>query len=445
MVKIKKDPILLLFYTIIIISSFYLGHYFAYGWIENLFDIYTGATVFTFSIYLLSLLSINERNPFSLEFLIRLVFSIGTAGLFSSAISYYLPLWRFNPRALVYLSFIILFFVYVFRVILYRFTTKSIENVMIIGSGKAAKIIGDCIEKYNLLYKLKGYIDYEKSHYEDLDPKYIYRDIDNIEETLKKNDVNLIILAQELEQDDLLLQYVVNMKLKGYKVVYMADIYESLTGKVPIKFINNNWFINSDFYSIYSKFFQNIKRIIDIIGSIIGLILTSPIILITMLLIKLEDRGPIFFLQERVGLNGDIFKIIKFRSMKVGSEKGALYTAKGDSRITRIGNFIRKTRVDEIPQFINVLKGEMSIIGPRAEWIKLVNEYEKKIPYYKIRHLVKPGITGWAQVEFQYGASIDDAFEKLQYDLYYIKHNNLMLDIIIFIKTVGVMFFFKGR
>ncbi len=437
--------LVILLYSVSIILSLFIGHITAYNAFFNLIEVYTTATVITFTLHLFLLLTISEKNPLTFIFFVKIVVAIGSAGVLSSALSFYLPGWRFNPKGLVFSSLSILVLVYFIRIILYLFTKREKENVMIIGTGKEAVIIGEIITKAKSFFNLIGFMDYEKSHYENIDPKLVYRDIDNIEETLKKNNVNLIVMAQELEQNDNLLKSVAQMKLSGYKVVYMADFYERLTGKVPINFINNNWIIQSEFYSIYSSFFQNSKRLMDLGISIIGLVLSSPVLLLTALLIKIEDRGPIFFLQDRVGVNGKLFKIIKFRSMKVGSEKGNKYTQEGDNRITKIGNFIRKVRIDELPQFINVLKGEMSFIGPRAEWNKLVEDYEKKIPYYSIRHVVKPGITGWAQVEFRYGASIDDAFEKLQYDLYYIKHQSILLDFVIIFKTIKVVLSLGGR
>ncbi len=433
-------------YSVIIIISLYIGHYIAYGWIlKNIFVTYTGATLLIISIYTTMMLTSNLKNPLNLIIFLKYVFSLGSAWVLSSTFYYYLYDYKFMPRALLYSTIMIFIFSYVYKIFLFYFTKQSVMNVMIIGTGKEAKFLSDEIKNYPKEYDFKGYIDYEKSNYEDLDPKKVYRDIDSIEKILNENNVDLIILADELKEDDNLLKNVVDMKLLGYNVTYMANFYEILTGKVPINYINNNWFINSDFYAIYNKFYLVIKRLQDIFISLLGLIFASPVLLIVMLLIKLEDGGSIFFLQNRVGAGGKIFKIIKFRTMKMGSEKGSKYTLENDNRITKIGSFLRKTRIDEIPQFINVLKGDMSVIGPRAEWDKLVDEYIKEISYYNIRNLIKPGITGWAQVEYRYGANLNDTFEKLQYDLFYIKHQSLILDLSIVFKTVKVVFRLAGR
>ncbi len=188
-----------------------------------------------------------------------------------------------------------------------------------------------------------------------------------------------------------------------------------------------------------------VKRVLDIIFSLLGLLISLVITIPVAILIKLESKGPIFYRQKRVGLNNNIFECIKFRSMTVDAEKyGAIWASKNDSRVTRVGKIIRKLRIDEIPQMWNVLKGEMSFIGPRPERPEFVYQLEKKIPYYNLRHSVKPGITGWAQVCYPYGASEEDALEKLKYDLYYIKNLSLFLDFQILLKTAKVVLLGKG-
>jgi lipopolysaccharide/colanic/teichoic acid biosynthesis glycosyltransferase len=182
----------------------------------------------------------------------------------------------------------------------------------------------------------------------------------------------------------------------------------------------------------------------DVILSLVGLILFAPFFPFLALAIWLQDRGPVFFHQTRVGRNRELFEAYKLRSMRV-HHAGAVYTSERDDRITPIGRFLRASRLDEVPQLWNVLRGDMSLIGPRAEWVKLVEEYEQKIPCYHFRHLVKPGITGWAQVNYPYGASIDDTLRKLEYDLYYIRFFSFTLDASIVLKTIHVMLFGKGR
>ena len=188
-----------------------------------------------------------------------------------------------------------------------------------------------------------------------------------------------------------------------------------------------------------------IRSVTHRLVALLGAILSLPIALVTMMLIKLESPGPIFYKQERVGKNGKSFKIMKFRSMRVDAEKeGPVWASSGDDRVTRVGRVIRKIRVDEIPQFWNILRGEMNFVGPRPERPHFVSQLAEEIPYYEQRHLIAPGLTGWAQIKYPYGASIEDARQKLQYDLYYIKNQSLMLDAIIMFETVKIILFGRG-
>jgi len=189
------------------------------------------------------------------------------------------------------------------------------------------------------------------------------------------------------------------------------------------------------------------KRSFDIICSTLILALTFPIMFMAALAVWFEDRGPVFYSQERVGMDGEIFRVHKFRSMRTDAEKGGKpqWAQQNDPRITRVGNFMRKTRIDELPQILNVFKGEMSFVGPRPERQYFVEQLIEVVPYYNVRHSVKPGITGWAQVRYGYGSSAEDALQKLQYDLYYVKNNSLFLDVLILIDTLKVVLFRSGR
>ncbi len=209
--------------------------------------------------------------------------------------------------------------------------------------------------------------------------------------------------------------------------------------------MNQTWLFQEGFQIAREPVFERLKRASDIVLSLLGLILASPLILLAGLAVWLEDRGPVFFRQLRVGRNRVKFSLLKLRSMRPATGSGDPYTQPGDVRITRIGRFLRATRIDEFPQLWNVLRGDMSLIGPRAEWDRLVEEYERQIPCYYFRHLVKPGITGWAQVNYPYGANLEDTLRKLEYDLYYIRHFSFTLDASIVLKTIHIMLFGKGR
>lgn len=236
-------------------------------------------------------------------------------------------------------------------------------------------------------------------------------------------------------------------RLRGVRVYDLADFYERTWYKVPVFYLQSSWFaLSQGFDLLHNPIGLRIKRIIDITCSLLLLALTSPVLLLAVTAIRAEGRGPILFRQVRVGENGRHFTVLKLRSMRVDAEKdGAKWAAKNDSRITRVGAFIRATRIDELPQLINVLRGEMSFIGPRPERPEFTGMLEEQIPFYSLRHILKPGVTGWAQVMYPYGASVDDAKEKLQFELYYIKNYSLLLDVAIILKTIRVVVFGKGR
>ncbi|MBT8038312.1 MAG: sugar transferase [Verrucomicrobiae bacterium] len=225
--------------------------------------------------------------------------------------------------------------------------------------------------------------------------------------------------------------------------------YESyLTEKlmiIPPSKISMDWVMNEGFKLNKRVTYDRVKRMNDILFSLLGMIVLSPVLLMTALAVKLTSKGPVIFKQTRVGEREVPFMIYKFRSMRVGSENGAKYTAANDSRLTPIGKFLRKSRLDELPQFWNVFKGDLSIIGPRAEWVELVESYEKKFPYYHFRHAIKPGITGWAQVNYSYGQNDEDTIEKFHYDLYYIRKYTPLLDVIIVVKTFYMVLFGRGQ
>jgi len=228
--------------------------------------------------------------------------------------------------------------------------------------------------------------------------------------------------------------------------VYTTEtFYETYWKRLPLEVVSPAWPLESEFTLVQHSVYNSVKRLLDIVVALLCLIVASPIMLLTALAVLILDGRPILYRQPRTGLYQRVFTLFKFRSMKVGSDKGDGYTREGDVRVTRLGNFLRKSRLDELPQLLNVLRGDMSMIGPRAEWTRLVADYEQQIPNYHFRHLVRPGITGWAQVNYPYGANLEDTLQKLSYDLYYIRNFSMQLDAEVLLKTVYVMLFGKGR
>ncbi len=238
-------------------------------------------------------------------------------------------------------------------------------------------------------------------------------------------------------------QRLVELYFTGVPTYTLELFHQVFWRKIPLYRLNQTWLFQEGFQIAREPVFERLKRASDIALSLVGLVLASPFIAIAALCVWLEDRGPVFFIQRRVGKNHAPFPLLKLRTMRPGG--GDLYTRPGDTRITRVGQFLRSSRLDELPQLWNVLRGEMSLIGPRAEWDRLVENYEREIPCYYFRHLVKPGITGWAQVNYPYGENMEDTVRKLEYDLYYIRHFSFVLDASIVLKTIHIMLFGKGR
>ena len=237
----------------------------------------------------------------------------------------------------------------------------------------------------------------------------------------------------------------VELYFSGVPTYALELFHQVYWRKIPLYRLNQTWLFQEGFQIAREPVFERLKRLMDIAFALIGLVLASPLLLLGGLAVWLEDRGPVFFSQNRVGKNHSPFRIHKLRTMRPSNATGDLYTQPGDVRVTRVGRFLRATRIDEFPQLWNVLIGDMSLIGPRAEWDLLVTNYEREIPCYHFRHLVKPGITGWAQVNYPYGANLEDTLRKLEYDLYYIRHFSFTLDASIILKTIHIMLFGKGR
>lgn len=262
-----------------------------------------------------------------------------------------------------------------------------------------------------------------------------------------KNTDILVDFSNIVDESPEIVSELFEYKQQGLQYYDYIDFYEEYETKLPISNLSPKWFLEAKGFEIYHNNFNlRMKRIIDIIFAIVIGVLAIPVMLLAMIIIKFESKGPIFFKQERIGEGNKKFNIIKFRSMRSDAEKdGPKWAKENDNRVTKWGKIMRATRIDELPQIINVLRGEMSFVGPRPEREFFINQLEKEIPHYKLRHTVKPGLTGWAQVMYPYGASVEDAYSKLQYDLYYIKHHNLLFDLKIFLKTISIVVFGKGR
>lgn len=260
-----------------------------------------------------------------------------------------------------------------------------------------------------------------------------------------KENIKLVITSEEIKNSQEFLQELYETLPLKVRFENLTEFYEQITGKIPVSIIGRIWFLEN-IKNLDRPIYDLFKRAMDISLSIIFALPTAALFPFISVIIKYQDKGPVFYKQKRFGENGKIFTITKFRTMTTSSEKdGPKFTEKNDSRITKIGKFLRDTRIDELPQIINVLKGEMSFIGPRPERPEFVEDFQKQIPFYNFRHIVKPGLTGWAQVNYDYGSSLEDAYKKLQYDLFYIKNKSLILDIDTAFKTIQIIINRKGR
>ena len=260
----------------------------------------------------------------------------------------------------------------------------------------------------------------------------------------------IVIKESSYTIEDSLADDLTELYFRGVPTFTLELFFETYWRKIPLYRINHTWLFQEGFEIARTPVFARTKRVIDIVFSIIGLLIAAPLLILAATLIKLSDGGPVLFRQKRIGQNREPFSILKLRSMKTtqptaGEVGDSRYTQENDPRITKIGSILRKSRLDEVPQLWNVIKGEMSLIGPRAEWDELVEDYQAEIPCYHFRHLVRPGVTGWAQINYPYGASVEDTLRKLEYDLYYIRHFSFVMDAAIVLRTIHLMLFGKGR
>ena len=325
------------------------------------------------------------------------------------------------------------------------------QNIILLGSGGLAQNIFNEIKNrkdsgYTIAVNVQDSLENLDFSYEQGQTETICKkDYDGLCELADELDIKKVIVALKERRGALPLKELVKCRVKGIDVIEGTSFYEMLAGKLIVDQINPAWIIFSEgFYKSRTKRF--FKRSTDLIISLAMLILFSPLILVTAILIKIDPTGPVLFSQERVGKNKKPYMLYKFRSMVEDAEKqsGPVWASDNDKRITRIGSVIRKWRIDEIPQLWNVLKGDMSFVGPRPEREFFVKQLEEAIPYYGERFSVKPGITGWAQVCYRYGASVDDAVEKVNYDLFYIKNMSSFMDLMIVLRTIKIVLFGKG-
>ena len=327
-------------------------------------------------------------------------------------------------------------------------TVHSTRDFLVIGGGDIARSFLNSYRGSDSVQKLRFVSDSPDVFRGPINGEGSPEIEEGVLKTIRKagNSIAGVILAEEPAHiSRALTDALVRLHFERTPVYTLESFYEKFWQKVPVLALDAVWPLQRGFPLSIDTPYASFKRLIDVIFSLLALVILAPLFGIVALIVRLESPGPIIFRQERMGWHRSTFTCLKFRTMVIRDEEGSLYTQSNDSRVTKSGKWLRKMRIDELPQLWNVLIGDMSLIGPRAEWVKCVSLYEDYIPSYHFRHLVKPGITGWAQVNYPYGANLEDAIQKLKYDLYYIRHYSLKLDAMIVLKTIHVIFLARGK
>jgi len=407
---------------------------------------FLATAVFQLSLYFCDLYDLAE-NMSPQESISRMIQSLGI-GCILLALTYY-----FFPRSMIpFPQFWYGFGAICLSIFLWRFMYNHILNkrmfaypVIILGTGKMAQnIVNEIIGKRDTGFKIVKFVGEHKPNSPLPSDIEICEDVTRLPRLCQQFNVERVVVAMDERRGKTPIQELLQCKLLGFPVEYGVNFYERLTGKILVKELNPGSIIYSTGFKV-GRLARFSKFVFDIVFALTGLLITLPITLLAALIIRLESPGPVIYAQERVGKHGKTFKVYKFRSMRSDAEKnGPVWAGKDDERVTRFGRFIRKIRIDELPQMWNVLKGDMSFVGPRPERPVFVEQLVSAIPYYSLRHNVKPGITGWAQICYPYGASVEDALHKLEYDLYYIKYISLQFDFWVIFQTIKTVVLRKG-
>jgi sugar transferase (PEP-CTERM system associated) len=377
----------------------------------------------------------------------RLIVAVSLGVILQSAIFYLVPaldFWRSNllyGMGLAVISLILL------RILLGKTLGSQVfkRRIVVLGAGLRAQRLKTMAQTPGAAFVVVGYVSMSEANR--VIPEAIARDaIYNLADHVVLLNASEVVLALEERRNALPLKDLLRIKTTGVHVNEISTFLERETGRVDLDSVNPSWLIFSDGFSSGRMLSGVFKRLFDIAASLILIVVTAPLMIATAIAIKLESKGPVLYRQRRVGLYNVGFDIVKLRSMRQDAEVNgkAVWAEKDDPRITRVGRIIRKLRIDELPQAWSVLKGEMSFVGPRPERPQFVDDLEQQLPYYAERHMVKPGITGWAQINYPYGASIEDSRQKLEYDLYYAKNYSPFLDLLILLQTIRVVLWPEG-
>jgi len=384
----------------------------------------------------------------SIIFAIRLAITIIIANSIIAAGAYILGLWSYSRLVILTNSFFVFSFMFFWRFLYEKIFqgNKVPSRILVIGAGYTGRALYNIVEGKKD-FKIVGYLDDDgKKRGSAIGSFPVLGATNLLSSVVKEKSVDVVVVAITHGTAPELFRMIMNEKFNGVEILDMPAFYENITDKIPIYHISDRWLGYSDFSGIRKNIYNTkVKGVLDKIIAVFGVVLSFPLMLVAIIAIKIDSKGSVLFKQERVGENAKIFTALKLRTMDCGKEDERTFAGyKKDPRVTKVGKIIRFFRIDEIPQLWNVLRGDMSIIGPRLLIKEEVREFSENVPYFYLRHSVKPGITGWAQVHYKHGKKIEDATEKLQYDLFYIKNLSPVLDLHILLKTVKVVLFGRG-
>ena len=383
------------------------------------------------------------------ELFIRAVQALGATSLILAGTYFWLPDLIVGRGVFMLAAVFVIVLVFGWR-IAFEWGTHRIgprERLLLVGTSDAAvRLAKELYDRRDLGVEIVGFIDPDPARVgEPLINPGIIGTVEDIPAIVRARSVDQVVVSLSDARGKLPMDKLLEMKLDGVSFEHLASVYEKYTGKIAVENLRPSWLIFSPGFK-KSRFQQFAKRALDVFMSLVGLIVAAPIMLAVAAAVRLTSRGPVLYSQQRVGQHGRVFTVHKFRSMQDDAEKetGAVWARVNDDRITPLGYFLRRTRLDELPQLWNVLSGHMSFVGPRPERPEFVSSLTHQIPFYGQRHTVRPGLTGWAQVRYTYGASVEDAMQKLQFDLFYIKNMSIALDLFIIAKTVKTVLMQRG-
>ena len=381
------------------------------------------------------------------ELVVRLLQSLGATSLLLAAVYFWFPSLIIGRGVFILATAMVLSAAVGWRA-MFEWVSGRIghrERLLLVGTSAATVSLANELKaRKDLGIEIVGFVDHMQRRISTADFE-VLGTLDDIPEIVRAQAVDRVVVSLSDARGRLPMDQLLQMKLDGVRFDHLASVYEECTGKIAVENLRPSWFIFSSGFR-KSRSLEAAKRAMDIMMSLIGIVLTAPIMLMVAALVRVTSPGPVIYQQQRVGKNGRVFTLYKFRSMRNDAEKhtGAVWATAGDTRVTPIGRFLRKARLDELPQFWNVLRGDMSFVGPRPERPEFVNELTRQIPFYGERHTVRPGLTGWAQVTFRYGATVEDSMEKLQCDLFYIKNLSIALDLFVILKTIQTVVLRRG-